>query len=1371
MKPIKGLNLDVRPEEQPEGTYPFGKNGIQRDLNGAVTNELGFKKIIGSCIPSGYQHNGTIETDNNRVIIFFTNNVNSCIKLVDVVTESVIHSFSDEFLAYKLGFNADNYITGVTQRNYIGELVCAFTDKVTFPKFYNFVTPNVNQLKDWNLFPECDHPTLTKTPVAGGYIPVGSVFFATRYYKQDGTRTSFSSVSSGLVITSPDNEQYADKAVQLVLTGMDQAYDFIEIAVISRVAGVTSAKLLKKLPVLPGTFTTSYTGNELYEDISLEEVLVPQPSYDKVHTMAQLNDALYLGRLEKNKIVVDMQRYASMVKIFWESQMVDVMNATDDIKDGRKKGFMHGESYAFYIRYRLSNGSFSTAFHIPGPAAIPADIALSAVAITGGVGNAFVYEAEDTISTFSIPDLTGIPGVYLNKTELYPLTQDFDSSAIGGENLQGTQVRHHKMPSQKWCKEVLYSAETTYGTKKLDLLGIKALNIIIPPEYQSLITGYEILYAKRTVQNMTEYGQGLLLYGGFQTFSDGSSADPVSVFSLGHNWNLQQGINTGFAPLQNRMRFHGFDVLMNKPGIKPSFIAAQYRLQGYIDTKYVSFSYPTGSPGDSYGNNCVLVDMTIGNVSNSVADNINGIESSKYLTNNLSSNEYINQYMEACLAAKLVGTPLPLTVSSDDPDFKGQFQGDFEVEAHMISLNDIKENIYESFYTQELVSAGDPLPIGTINTFWGGDIFVNPYTFHTYGVADQNWASHYDNGTDISDPEFRGRRVVHRFICETVGNLWTRFEVAGNSYSKWYDHNPLPGFGTTVNWESVYPVPFNGQIDPNQIGYSKGAEAINDFIPDDIFNPYREYQTKFPYRVHRGGKLSRQNTRSWRTFLALDYYECQKNMGFIEHLEGMDDRLLIHHANALFLTQDKTKLESGLLSVTLGTGDIFQFEPQEAQSSKLGYAGTQHDLACIRTPLGYVFPDSKQGEIYMYKNQRLSSLNPGLVRFLSEYLKIMGNNTYMGNGITLGWDQEYKRILATVKNIRPASGTPIEVIDDISDIIDIVGLIGPVNIDSVLVLKDGRYIIPGTIVFFQGKFMKYEGPNDLDPTYDCPPVTPDCDPVTGLSYDLTETPLFNHIFWDDMGPGTLYQWVLYRVDQGALTQLYSGTTMNTFRDFDQFLIDPEIVYFFQVTRICSPGVFSTPASVVFSVSTEPIIIIPPIGVVGLWILPRNLPQYHPSSPTAINAQSPFPACTCGGTNLTNAWKFEVEINGNPIGSVVGTGGTGCYQPGGLGWTHAPNNSGGGGFFSVNLGPLDNCTLKITVKDKAGNPADFNSGGIGNNFMTPNGGHLLKTDLTPVAPVITGSNNHIFTYSNVHIDPTIPFVNATYLPYCYIYFYT
>jgi hypothetical protein len=1221
MKPIKGLHLDSRPEDQPEGSYPFGMNGLQFDLKGAVLNEPGFKKLSHS-IPLGYSINGLIPTDTNEVIVFFTDNTNSCIRLVNVLNDVVTFDFSDQVKTYKLGFKADNYITGTTQRNYLGELVCAFTDKVTFPKYLNFAKPSTDYLKDWNLFPECKFPTLTKTLEVGGYTKVGSYFFAVRYWKQDGTRTSFSGVSSGVAITSEDNDLYSDTAIRLTITNQDLAYDFLEVAIISRVSGVTTAGLLKKIPILPGTSTVNFTGEEVLEDVSLEEILVPQPSYDRVGSIAQLNDALYLAKLEKTNAVLDMQPYANMVKLLFKSELIDVENCPDEHKAGIKKSLMHQEVYAAYIQYELAEGKTSISYTIPGPAPDPADLLSSSVALAGGFA-APAYKVEDCIHTFSSTSLSGIPGTYLNDTEVYPIDDNFDSTAVGGDDLRNQPVRHHKMPSLKWCKENLYSTEADYGTKKLDLLGLQAFNIVIPPKYQDVIVGYRILLAKRTTQNMTVIGESILLHASNLANSFNVPIDPTTMYSSGHNWKI-----TGYYPDQNSFRFHAFDILFNRPGIKPAYIAAQYKLDTPVTPKYLSWSYPTaGNPLDSYGNCVNMVDNTTGVSSNSPANNLRSITESKYLENNVTVGNYTNQYLEKVFAGRLGGSQIPLGITAQDLSGQGDFSVGSTAQSYLTTLCDLKTNVYENFYNQELFALGDPVPITSNPVFWGGDIFLCAYTFHTYGVMDTAWASPYSNSVNSADPDMRGRRVINRVICETVANLYARFEIPGNIYSKWHPHNPVPNFGFSSNWDLVYPVKYSGYTDPNQFGYTKGSEAINDLISDDIYNPYREYQTKFPYRIQRGGKLSRTNNRSWKTFLALDYYDMQKNMGFIEHLEGMDDRLLIHCENALFITQDKTKLETGVLSVTLGTGDIFQFEPQEVASSKLGYAGTQNDLACIRTPIGYVFPDAKQGELYLYKGKELKLLNEGLNRFLREYLKVFGKNPYTGNGITLGWDQKYKRILATVKNIRPANQTkPVVVINSTADIKQV---ISQPPVDDILVTTNGN-VAPGEYVFMNGRFLQYFGINNstvgANSPYACPPDAVVCNPPTNISVSqVTNCPKFAHIEWDYTGLPLSFN--IYRIDQSQLVPIASGTTSAGFLDLDAGVLQwDNTIYFFVLRTVCGDST-STDVVVSFSVTQceeNPV-----------------LPCTPGDSFTAIIDSSSNPVWTGSGENIL----FKVKTNG------------------------------------------------------------------------------------------------------------------------------
>jgi hypothetical protein len=446
----------------------------------------------------------------------------------------------------------------------------------------------------------------------------------------------------------------------------------------------------------------------------------------------------------------------------------------------------------------------------------------------------------------------------------------------------------------------------------------------------------------------------------------------------------------------------------------------------------------------------------------------------------------------------------------------------------------------------------------------------------------------------------------------------------------------------------------------------------------------------------------------------------------------MDDRLLIHHTNALFITQDKTKLESNLLSVTLGTGDIFQFEPQEVQSAKLGYGGTQHDLACVRTPIGYVFADAKQGEMYLYKGKELAILNEGLHRFLREYLKIMGTNSFMGNGITLGWDQKYKRILATVKNIRPANkNLSITVITSPDDIISVTnGQLTTVN----------GIVNPGDIIFYYNKFLIYKGVNNItagaSSPYDCPSDVTDCPTVTNLAVIPSYNPPAFNFTWS--GNANLYHWELWEIDTfGNQVTAASGNTQysntsNHFMNFDDSVIDPDTLYIFSVWAICDDGTYSYPVTIPISIQT-PVVVVPP----------------GPATFIGFRFNFTFRRHTCNLQSVSDADKLELTVNGVVVGTVpVGSGPSCFYSQALQNYTHGLNN-GGGGQFGI-TGNLLAATVKVRLLTFTGN-----------NFPGParNAGTLLTTNLTPVSAVVSGANSNIYTWTGVHIDPNTPFSNG------------
>jgi hypothetical protein len=312
----------------------------------------------------------------------------------------------------------------------------------------------------------------------------------------------------------------------------------------------------------------------------------------------------------------------------------------------------------------------------------------------------------------------------------------------------------------------------------------------------------------------------------------------------------------------------------------------------------------------------------------------------------------------------------------------------------------------------------------------------------------------------------QGTRVIRRFLCETASNLYARYEDLANQYTYYY-----PKHAIKSQDPSNYLLFFNADQEPNQFAYHKDSNSLNDLQSVKIWSPSNRAETDHPFRIHRNGKMDRQSKkRSWRTSLPIDYYELQKNMGKPIKVYGMADRLLIHHENALFLTQDKTKLESDILSVTLGSGDIFQFEPQTTGSAKLGIAGTQHKLACVHTPEGYMFLDAKSGDVFITNTQQPpQSLNNLFQRFFQRFLRMKETNVLRGNGYTIGYDKENGRFLLSAKNTRITDGT-----------VDIV--YKPfVDTDEFL-----QSLVVNDIVYKDGKYMKFLGAYNGSQPYNCP---------------------------------------------------------------------------------------------------------------------------------------------------------------------------------------------------------------------------------------------------------------------------------------------
>jgi hypothetical protein len=1147
MKINKGLYQDIRPHDQPQGTYPFGKNGIQDHIKNVVFNEPGHN-IDPAEAP--FPVRGVIEVDRGRAVIFTTDGVTSEIGYYDRTTNVYSKILGDSDLTDTLDFGLDHWITGEFQRNFKDEVVITWTDKDTFPKYLNIddvsgIT-NTNQLR---LFLNFQTPTITAEAVTGGSLERGSYFVGLKYLVNDGSSTDLTTVSKPVAIFNIDNvSSLTDKAVSILVTNLDTDFDKIQFVFISKVNGNFTAVNGPQLEIPEsGTITYVYTGDELFETITLEEVVIPGARYSKVGTMGQLNDALYLADLEKEP-ELNLQKYANIINVRFKSELIDIVPETPIHVNGTHKSLMHGEVYAIYIRYHQTSGQWTKFFTIPGHLADSNEFDTD-TSVHGADAGAKNYQVYDYIYNVNNALRTADTAVWYNQNELYPTTDSFDSTSLGGADLRGTPVRHHKMPTVSWTWDQWWSNSVNkYFKSKADILSLEISNVQLPPELIGLIDGYEIGIAKRTPTNSTIQGQSLLLLAAQPTpYENGVD----HVVSTGGNWHsstiddVGSGATADFSQAKAlrltgrhltglsglgtqtpvpglRFRFHGFDLLFNRPAISPTLFQTQlkFRVNNLGDEAHGFLE-----DGELSGNRVPvmgIIDYT-GADANTPAGSqyLRVIESHQYLPNNVNTGVYDNTMLETAFVGKMkwIGAAgdtsnndVPLNVGfvtvnkADNQEMSQRFS--FE-ESYLTNLLTLRADAYNNFYSQVIYPSGEFLDIANATNYtYPGDTFISPYTFHTYGWFD---AENHPGDDAINPATDGGFKIVRRFVTEQVSNINLRFEIPGNIYSQWWPHNPLTPQPSTP---TGYLYTFDRNFDPNQFGYTKDLNAFAEFLGLVPYNPYFVDVTTFPYRIQRGGKLPKTgNIRSWRNFLPLDFYDMQKNMGRINRILGLNDKLIIHTENAIFRTQDKMKLEADILSVTLGTGDIFQFEPQQTFDTKQGYAGTQHELAAVLTPIGYVFVDAKMGEVYLFRDG-LKMINEGMSIFLRQYLKEVADqkNVFSGNGITIGYDPDYKRILLTVKNqqlitnlgdfVPNYEATP-EFFDDL-------------DINASIVYKDGRYQL-------------FRGANDPEITeVDCP---------------------VNHAPETDCGEG-----LVLTVDEGSAANTVVGSVFANFSDSDADLL-------------------------------------------------------------------------------------------------------------------------------------------------------------------------------------------------------------------------
>ncbi len=297
---------------------------------------------------------------------------------------------------------------------------------------------------------------------------------------------------------------------------------------------------------------------------------------------------------------------------------------------------------------------------------------------------------------------------------------------------------------------------------------------------------------------------------------------------------------------------------------------------------------------------------------------------------------------------------------------------------YLANLCVYKEDIYYNFSNFELAYTGYSYKLSS-NAGIGGDFTGNIFGGDTY-INKYGFRSSVDLGRLVSnaggDRTLFSMKSIHYFTCQSNSNINFRHEGSG-TFEKYYPKTA----STTING---FPA-----TQTNSLLYSPTFSSVNDVKQPDIIEKVKRSEIdSFPTRVIRSGKNNPEALQdNFRSFLANDYMELNKNKGVIEVLKVFNNKLVIHFTNNINLTLGREVLKTGTAESFIGSGDIFAIAPKDIVYTEAGYGGTQSQWAGVVTPFGYFYPDQSTGKVFLAGEGLIEISNVGMFNFFRDNLK------------------------------------------------------------------------------------------------------------------------------------------------------------------------------------------------------------------------------------------------------------------------------------------------------------------------------------------------------------------------------------------------
>jgi len=377
---IKGLFKDTAHIDQPEGSWRYAKNAITNNKKGSISNEGGNEIAghLGNNPTTGAQNDkviGKIEVDNNRVILFVKDVVNTPGRSEIGIWENNVYTILfNPNLSTDLNFQETNPIEGTFKIDSKGDLVIYFTDDLNPPRAFNadrqiresganvsrLYGSVVNDIELLNLFPhsgaiphvELDTLVTHQSSVLeGGGLLTGVYYLALAYVDDDFVATNFVTVSNPISIvdefdfTRPTTKKdgakegsQTTKSIKWKINNLNTDYKYLKPVVIRKMGDATEGFRLNDVEIFGSTLNVTFSSIEGSSPASVDDVIIDTVSYDTAKTIQQLDNVLYLGNLTSSQDL-GYQKYANDIRLHSVTKTIENFDEYYATIDGLNTGF------------------------------------------------------------------------------------------------------------------------------------------------------------------------------------------------------------------------------------------------------------------------------------------------------------------------------------------------------------------------------------------------------------------------------------------------------------------------------------------------------------------------------------------------------------------------------------------------------------------------------------------------------------------------------------------------------------------------------------------------------------------------------------------------------------------------------------------------------------------------------------------------------------------------------------------------------------------------------------------------------------------------------------------------------------------------